>query len=830
MATVSGVTSSNASSIYGKKNVLTGLASGLDTESMIENAVSGIQKKISVFQQKQTTLQWKQEAYRSCIDLLVPFSRKYTSYSSSTNLLSSSFFNNAVKTTANGINAASVSATGRTNSEIQVNGVSKLATPSRYQVVGNSGVLINSMDVDGSRVIKGNTVTLSGETNVSNMTGSLTLSCGSEEVTLAFDDTLYEGEDFKSDINKQLDEIMITLTGGNSVKASTLINVNLDNGVLSFSSAVAENNVYISGATGTLNDTLGNPNYTSEAKVNSIDLNSISLQKTVSVDSQVFGASMAFTLNGISKSITLPTAEELANYTTNEGLSDADALTQIIQTKLNSAFGTSKITVSNEALDGNLQLSFKVDNTSTLAISSSIASVMGITNNTTYLDTARTLGDLLGTDLGGISGSAVMGEGTITAKDDGTYVDEAGNIVSATGERLNSNGDIMYAYDLVINGITIGSYSADTALETVMLDINKNTEAGVNVSYSKLTNQFVFTAQETGASHEIKISGELGEAIFGVYDSEGFTQGQDAVVNLTVNGSNLTITRSNNTFDIDGLSITVCETFNCDVDEFGNSNFTFVDENGMVNNSLITNAVTFTSGADTEKIVEAIKTMVADYNEILTSLWEAFNTRPTTKSNGSRYEPLTESDKAEMTETAITNYESEAKQGILFGDSDLTSLYNKLVSAISPGGSNGAVLRSIGINTSYSSGLTTISLDETALKKALNNNPDSVRDAFTKTTDNGLMQVIKTSLDTFASVDSARKGILVNKAGSAYSTASLLSNSLLNQIEAYDLQIEKWQEKLSNRVDYYTKQFTQLEQAISQLNSQSSIIASLMGN
>ena len=38
---MSGGTSS-LSSIYGNRNVISGLASGMDTETMIENAVSGI--------------------------------------------------------------------------------------------------------------------------------------------------------------------------------------------------------------------------------------------------------------------------------------------------------------------------------------------------------------------------------------------------------------------------------------------------------------------------------------------------------------------------------------------------------------------------------------------------------------------------------------------------------------------------------------------------------------------------------------------------------------------------------------------------------------------
>ena len=57
---VSGVSRSN--SIYGNRNVLTGLASGLDTESMIENVISSYKNKIMALGQKRTKTEWKQEA------------------------------------------------------------------------------------------------------------------------------------------------------------------------------------------------------------------------------------------------------------------------------------------------------------------------------------------------------------------------------------------------------------------------------------------------------------------------------------------------------------------------------------------------------------------------------------------------------------------------------------------------------------------------------------------------------------------------------------------------------------------------------------------------
>ena len=116
MASINSLSGGGSSGgIYGTRNVLSGLASGLDTESMIENAVSGYQMKLSALQQKKTKVEWEQEAYRSMITKMVGFSQKYTSYTSGTNLLSSSFFDNATKVTTLGANASKISATGRTS-------------------------------------------------------------------------------------------------------------------------------------------------------------------------------------------------------------------------------------------------------------------------------------------------------------------------------------------------------------------------------------------------------------------------------------------------------------------------------------------------------------------------------------------------------------------------------------------------------------------------------------------------------------------------------------------------------------------------------------------
>jgi flagellar hook-associated protein 2 len=90
------------------------------------------------------------------------------------------------------------------------------------------------------------------------------------------------------------------------------------------------------------------------------------------------------------------------------------------------------------------------------------------------------------------------------------------------------------------------------------------------------------------------------------------------------------------------------------------------------------------------------------------------------------------------------------------------------------------------------------------------------------------MPTLQEALTRYAAVDGT-KGLLINKAGSKYSAMSLLTNSLQTQMDAFTTQISKWTDKMSNKVDYYTKQFTLLEQLTNRMNAQSSALMSFMG-
>lgn len=844
MASISSLMSSgSSSSIYGSRNsnIISGLASGMDTEAMIEGMVQGYQQKITQLGQDRTMLQWQQSAYQSISDKLVEFSRKYMSYNSpATNLFSASFFNNAILTSANGTYADLVSATGKSSSTIVLNAVAQLAEAARY--THDASKLDTSLG-------KGEPVKLGEAQPVSKMSGSLTLTYGNKEVTLDFgelelfnkaDGTLDTAK-FQTALQDKLKEQKITTSSGDQVSADTLIDVKVDsNGTVTLSDKKgAGNNVHFSGATGDLKNLVTS---TDAEGASSFTLNTT--EKVVKEDATkaeyLSGKSFTVTLNGQTKTFTLGEIDPSKGNLHEQ-------VKQNLQEGLDKAFGKGKVTVDMDTTGpGERSFSFSVSNGDTFRITSPVGEVLGLGENgvTSYVDTGKTLGDLLGrtgdgTGLDGLTGgdwAMAIGDVTEIKDKDGkviSRVDSEGNTVDEQNHRLDKDGKRFKEYELTVNGVSIGKYNKDTALETVLNDINSNTEAGVSVSFSKTTNQFVFTAKETGKGGRIDIGGGLGEALFGKVnenDQTNYTAGKDAIFHATINGKDMAFSRSSNTFDLDGMTITLNGTFN----KGANAPDNITDPNLNDLFDLDGDDVTFSSKTDTDKIIDVVKTMVEDYNAIVSEVKKAYSDMPLEKSDGSRYKPLTDEDKADMTESEIKAYEEKAKTGILFMDRDLSSLYSALRSAVAPGGSDGSFLRSIGIKTSYEDGLTTLSLDENALREALEQNPDQVKDAFTKSKENGaasdgLMASIQKVTDRYAATTGATKGILIEKAGSKYSPSAALNNTLLEQMKDIDKQVDKWQAKMSDKVDYYTNKFTQLEMLIAQMNSQSSSLAGMMG-
>lgn len=842
MASISSLMSSgSSSSIYGSRssNIISGLASGLDTESLIEGMVQGIKSKIDKQKQQQTILGWQQQAYRSISDQLVSLSTKYTSYTSSTNLMSEDFFSSSIITTL-GKYADKISASGTTNSNIEIKGA-EMAKNESITFTGLNGITSNQDYVQGSTT--GVNLDPNSEVKISNLAEkNITFKYGSETFSITFpkDGSYNDLADVKKAIDKQLEQATVSSSDGKTIKMSDKINVSVADGKLSFGFKDPKdvNTLEIASASSSealvalglaIGDKIDSPDKTITS---SKEVTSDMLYQTKKVGDVLAGATMNITFNGKSATIRFPEKDSKEyNKIFGEDVADRNkAMEDYLQNQVDQAFGYGRIDVSNAVTDSSGNFSPKFELTEgnkggTISITSGSLGVVGEDS-------------IFGIDYG--TSNRINTDKTLEELGLGDSISK----LAPTGEK-DENGNDKYAFE--INGVEIGKYSKDTKLSTIISDIN-NSDAGVKVTYSQTTDQFVFTATHGGAGGKIEIDGEnnLAAEIFGAVkysedrntvtitrDNETITsitkpdgtisvtnqdgtnitenspivRGQDATLTAIINGQEKVLTSDTNTFNIDGFAVTV--------------NGAFTAEKGE--------NVTFNKAADTDKVVDAIKSFVEEYNKMLEDLGEAYTTQP-----NKDYTALTDDQKAEMTEKQIEEYEKKAKEGILFADSDLKSLASDLRFLFSD-----SVLEEIGITTSTeASDRGKLSIDESKLRAAIESDPEKVQNAFAapiETGENGnvisggAMPRLKQVLDKYAATTGAVKGILIEKAGSQFSPVALLNNEIKSEIEDIDEIIDKLTDQLNDKIDFYTSKFSKLEVLISQMNSQSSYLAGMSG-
>ncbi len=364
-------------------------------------------------------------------------------------------------------------------------------------------------------------------------------------------------------------------------------------------------------------------------------------------------------------------------------------------------------------------------------------------------------------------------------------------------------------YTLKINDVEIKGITGDDTIKSMIDKIN-NSDAKVEVTYLEGENRFQIISTEEG-NKEVSIdrSSAFASALFDKKNtmSNIDLRGQDAIINVSYDGVATEIRRSSNTFDLEGLAVTISGEF------------------GYTGDNLDTTAeaVTFSAKANTEKVIDSVKEMVEAYNSII----EAVNKEISTKPNRS-YTPLTDEQKEEMSESQIEKWEEKAKEGLLFSDSDLTSLASEMrsifKSTLNSLGIKYTEIEKIGITPSSTwSDNGKLVIDEEKLESALETNPESVSKLFAGDgTSNGLMTNIKNVFEQYAKKEGSSKGILVDKAGSSLAPLSLLTNTIYKQLEDMDKTLKSLQAYLTTEQDRYISKFASLETVIAQMNSQSS--------
>lgn len=814
MASIGGLTNSTSGGVTGANGIrgYGGLASGLDRDTLIEQMTYATRAKIAKQQQKQTSLQWQQDAYRSVSDKLIALSEKFTSFSSSTNLYDSSFYGRS-NVTAKGDNSKYVQVSGVGNSgsdSLSILGVKQLATnASRTSEKSVSDQILSSGGISAAN----------DPESVSNIAGKyLTVKYGDKTYSVRFGSTSDYGATDKDidqaveQMNKDLENVNLS----NGKKLSEVMQFEVQGGKITMKKADASdgNSLSLAGGDDQLLHDLGfladgqkmadieDPTQTFKITAGGLSpTENVTLWTDKTFSERVAGKTLNFTYNG--KNTAIKIADDAASV--------KDVLVSI-QNGLDKAYGKGRVVVGlSDKVDGKQSFQFVTTDPTRMPAGDVLNS------DGTFKKDAS--GELLVNSA--LDQSSLIG---VTSADSG-LLGEYGAFHMKSGEnnRLNLNDSLLNSginlngaapsaddlLDIVINGVTVENITYGSTVSEIMEAINKTEGIGVQISYMANSDRFTMVATDEGASGKVNIGGSDAALLFG---NSTEIPGQDAVVTIQYKGSGETvdITRGSNTFTQDGLNITVKGTFGT-YDAAGN----------VVGGD----PVEFESSVDTDKVYDAVKGFIEAYNEIVDLTNSLVGTKPDRK-----YPPLTDQQKSELSESQIEKWEAKAKEGILFNDSLLRGLSDELRSVT--GGFNLIRLEEIGITVSsdyLDNGK--ISINESKFKAALSTDPEAVQKAFTEgvgaggTATDGVMVKIKSITEKYASTIGATKGSLIERAGSTKSALSLTNNALYKQMKEIDDIIDKLNDRLKSEQDRYIKQFTTLETLVSQMNSQSSWLA-----
>ena len=287
--------------------------------------------------------------------------------------------------------------------------------------------------------------------------------------------------------------------------------------------------------------------------------------------------------------------------------------------------------------------------------------------------------------------------------------------------------------------------------------------------------------------------------------------------------------RSSNTFNLEGMNVTVSGVFGS-VKETTPGVYQTADPSAVV---------TFSAKADVEGVTEKVKSFFEDFNTIVKEINGHVTTRP-----DSSYGPLTDEQKDEMNETSIENWEKKAKEGLLYNDSTIRSLSMDVQNIFVELMNNGASyddLKKIGITYSddYTDGGTLV-FDESAFKSAMESDPDLVSNIFTGggNVKKGLMEVVDDTFTPYATRYASKNatdggkgsyGQLIEIAGSEKKPTTLQKNQIYDQLKTMQEMLETLQSRLKTEQERYISVFTKMETMINQFNSQDSYLSNISG-
>ncbi len=188
--------STSSSSSLWSNNRMSGLISGLDTESLVKSMAANTKNRLNSKQQKLQTLQWKQEAYRSNISKISKFQDSFLSWSGDTSIKSNGVMSK-FKTESSNSKVTSSAVSTATPATYYI---SKATSASAAKITSGGSIAVDQIALDFSYNEEGQEytveMTLNGTTREVTFTGSTDADTAKANFAAAANETF---KDIKSD-------------------------------------------------------------------------------------------------------------------------------------------------------------------------------------------------------------------------------------------------------------------------------------------------------------------------------------------------------------------------------------------------------------------------------------------------------------------------------------------------------------------------------------------------------------------------------------------------------------------------------------------------------
>ncbi len=306
-----------------------------------------------------------------------------------------------------------------------------------------------------------------------------------------------------------------------------------------------------------------------------------------------------------------------------------------------------------------------------------------------------------------------------------------------------------------------------------------------------------YNSESTSAADKEELAKKLGIST----NENGPTRivGEDAEIYL--NGAKFE--SNTNVFQINGLTITAqAET---DDDE----------------------TISVTTATDVDGIYNMVKDFFKEYNEVMKAMEEAYNA-----ASAGDYEPLTDEEMEAMTDKQIEKWETKVKDAVLRRDSTLSGIINLLkTNMMKSFDVNGEKLSlsSFGIKTlgyfnagDNEKGL--YHIDGDADDSAVSGNTDKLKAAIASDPERFVSFFSQLTQNVYMELNRKMSSSTLSSAYTVYN-----DKYMKQQYDRYDDKISDWEDKVDAIREKYEKQFASMETALSQLQSNSSYLSSMLG-